>query len=127
MSELKKVFPRVEEIRLDLEQWKIKVQQIQFSLDQFKLGNNPRFGISKKPEINQSRKTIGRLEKAIWHEGILELEGQVSSFTAPVENFKVYIGNQRFFKFELNIGLDSPGFQRVYPDLVNAQNSGFKI
>ncbi len=127
MSELKKVFPLVEEIRLDLEQWKIKLQQIQLSLNQLKQGTNPSLAISKKPEINQSRKTIGRLEKATWNEGILELEGQVSSFTAPVENFKVYIGNHRFLNFELNLGLDTPAFQRVYPDLVNGEKSGFKI
>ncbi|GGA21374.1 glycosyltransferase family 92 protein [Okeania sp. KiyG1] len=84
--------------------------------------------IPTSPPSKEVIPTQGNLDKSLIQNQNLLLVGWVASINyGPVDGFKVAIAGQEITKFDLTLGLPSPGVKKSYPDLDNASLAKFRL
>lgn len=70
----------------------------------------------------------GNLDKSLIQNQNLLLVGWVASINAgPVDGFKVIVGGEEITKFDLKLGLPSPGVKKAHPYLNNNHQAKFRL
>ncbi|MGB3514483.1 MAG: glycosyltransferase family 92 protein, partial [Microcoleaceae cyanobacterium] len=84
--------------------------------------------IPTSPQSKEFVATQGNLDKSLIQNQELLLVGWVASINSgPVDGFKVAIAGQEITKFDLTLGLPSPGVKKSYSHLDNADQAKFRL